>query len=787
MHRRADQCQRAALLRHASAPASLRRRGDAVTAPAFLPGRLGPAQQAALHVGPQDASPFDPRALVLYGRSGGDPKDGFAAGTLDQIEIEPCHMLMELAPAPGAERRLIEASGSFGSLKPPLNVAAAARGTVYLTDRGNALVKYFDPCDCAFKPLPCISTAPAATTNTHRFVPLDRVGCAWSGTQLLMADRGPPRVVVVALMGGVPRAALRLPGATGLRALWSPFAVAADSRRRIYVSDPDHARLDLFSPEGRWLKGWTAMGAIGALAIDCEDRLYAVIGDYARDTAGNPDPAAVEICDGAIKPVADDVAQLRARFPRNPVSSDNAGRLHLLCASGQTAMFDLQGLPVAEKSTAALPVVAKSGSYLSRPLDSRRRGCIWHRAVLTGDLPAKTRIDVQTTTSDVPLNDAELADLPAQAWSAPISVRSMMRGVADCLVMSSPGRYLWLNLAFAGDGKSTPRLSRIVFEYPRVSLRRYMPAVFGMDPVSADFTDRFTALFDTTLRSIERRIDTFYELFDPATAPAASPRGNPATDFLSWLASWIGVTLGAHWPEALRRAMLKAAPQLYTLRGTRYGLWRQLLVFLGLDRNCDGACEVTRCKALPLNCAPPLPPCPNEPPPLILEHFKLRRWLFLGAGKLGDDSVLWGQRIVNRSQLDSNARLGPLSCPPDRRPATQVVSTPDPLRDPFLVYANRFSVFVPARVKQRSWQRKGLEKLLAQESPAEALWQIEYVEPRIRVGVQAMIGLDSVIARVPSGIKLNDNALGRGTVLPPRPSSPLRTGDARVGETMRLN
>ena len=762
-----------------------------MTAPAFLPAQLGPAQQAALHVGPQDALPFDPRALVLYGRCGADPKHGFAAGTLDQIEIEPCHMLMELAPTPGAERGLIEASGSFGGLKPPLSVAAAAGGTIYLADRGNALVKYFDPCDCAFKPLPCISTAPAGTTSTHHFVPLDRlrdpVGLAVSGTQLLVADRGHHRVVVVGLVGAVPRASLRLPGSTGLRALWSPFAIAVDSRRRIYVSDPDHARLDLFSPEGRWLKGWTAMGAIGTVAIDCDDRLYAVIGDYARDAAGNPAPAAVEISDGAITPVTDNVARLRTRFPRNPVPNDSAGRLHLPCASGQTAMFDLQGLPVAEKNATALLLVAKSGSYLSRPLDSRRRGCIWHRVVLAGHLAGKTRIDVQTTTSDVALNDAELADLPAQAWSAPISIRSMTGGVADCLVMSPPGRYLWLKLVFAGDGKSTPRLSRIVIEFPRVSLRRHLPAVFGMDPVSADFTDRFTALFDTTLRGIERRIDTFYELFDPATAPAAGPRGNPASDFLSWLASWIGVTLGAQWPEALRRAMLKAAPKLYTLRGTRYGLWRQLLVFLGLERGCDGACEVIRCKALPLNCAEPPAPCPNEPPPLILEHFKLRRWLFLGAGKLGDDSVLWGQRIVNRSQLDSNARVGPLTCPPDRRPATQLISTPDPLRDPFLYYANRFSVFVPARVKKRNWQRKGLEKLLAQESPAGALWQIEYVEPRFRVGVQAMIGLDAVIARVPSGIKLNDNALGRGTVLPPRRSSPLRTGDARVGETTRLN
>ena len=205
-----------------------------MTAHVFLSRTLGPTQQAALHVGPQDALPFDPRALVLYGRCGADPEDGFAAAALDQIEIEPCHMLMELARTPDAERRLFEASGSFGGLRPPMNVAAAAGGTIYLADRGNALVKYFDPCDCDFKPLPCISTAPTDATNTHHFVPLDRLsdptGLAVFGTQLLIADRGNHRIVIVGLVGAIPRAALRLPGSTGLRSQWLPFAIAVDSR-----------------------------------------------------------------------------------------------------------------------------------------------------------------------------------------------------------------------------------------------------------------------------------------------------------------------------------------------------------------------------------------------------------------------------------------------------------------------------------------------------------------------------------------------------------------------------
>ena len=54
-------------------------------------------------------------------------------------------------------------------------------------------------------------------------------------------------------------------------------------------------------------------------------------------------------------------------------------------------------------------------------------------------------------------------------------------------------------------------------------------------------------------------------------------------DFLSWLGSWIGLILDRHWPEAKRRKFLKHAGRLYDLRGTREGLWRELLLFLDMD------------------------------------------------------------------------------------------------------------------------------------------------------------------------------------------------------------
>jgi hypothetical protein len=96
------------------------------------------------------------------------------------------------------------------------------------------------------------------------------------------------------------------------------------------------------------------------------------------------------------------------------------------------------------------------------------------------------------------------------------------------------------------------------------------------------------------------------------------------------------------------------------------------------------------------------------------------------------------------------------------------------------------SVFVPACVRQRATDQRALAQLLASEVPAHVQTQLHYVEPRFRVGVQAMVGLDSVIARTPQGVPLNQNELGRGSVLPARPNERLEVGRSRVGAPTSL-
>jgi phage tail-like protein len=441
-----------------------------------------------------------------------------------------------------------------------------------------------------------------------------------------------------------------------------------------------------------------------------------------------------------------------------------------------TGVFDRHGTPMA-KDKLPPPVVTRYeqiGVYCSKPLDSALYRCQWHRVILYGQIPPGASVVVSTYTAEADL-------LPDEVVWETLQTARAVDDTWDCLIRSGGGRYLWLKLEFRGNGRVTPKLERIVIEFPRISLSRFLPAVFLAEPHSADFTDRFLSLFDTTLRSIETQIDWIAAYFDPMAAPAK--RDAQGRDFLSWLASWIGITLG-HWPEAKQRRFLKQSGRLFNLRGTREGLWRQLLLLLDLEPEQRGWCAEPpqlRCSPPPLNCAPPPSPLPWTPPPLILEHFKLRRWLFVGAGRLGEQALLWGKRIVNRSQLDNGAVLG----------GSQLISTQDPYHDPFHVYAHRFTVFVPVRYRCVETQRRALEKLLATESPAHTVYQLHYVEPRFRIGFQSMIGFDSVIARLPPEMRLGETKLGPASLLgtPPyaqgEPSFEIGK-QGRIGTTTKL-
>lgn len=724
--------------------------------------------------------PYDPTSWLL------NPLAGWRAATLRYVEQASTSQALALAPQPGSGRSLTEKSGSFGGITLPANVALGPGDDVYLLDTKATELKRFDPCECLFKTVPCFGGRGKGRRQLE-----DPHGIAICSGNLYVCDAGNHRLSVFALQGFVFRANWMPPVSAHLSNPWEPYAVAFDGRGRAFVTDGANGCIHRFSPSGRWQTCLPGFGKVTHIAIDCQDRLYVVV-------EGVEDSVQVVDTNGKLLDTISRPDKLASQFPRFPFQVDAKGNLYLteFCADGKQqskqasrvplhGVFDLNGNPVTSVAVQSGPLYEKEGLYISEELDSKLYQCQWHRVVLRAQVPRGSRITVSTYAAEVLQPKDFIDSLPDNAWETNQTILQMDSGEWDCLVRSGTGRYLWLRLKLRGNGSVTPAIESAQIEFPRVSLRHYLPAVFGEDPGGAQFTDRFLSIFDTTLRSVEKEIDTQAHYFDPLSTPADH---DPKTGvgFLSWLASWIGLVLDRHMPEAKRRQLLKRAAGLYHIRGTREGLRQLLIFYLGMEpeTNCCPNDEPrTRCRPKPSNCEPvETLPCAWQPPPLILEHYQLRRWLFLGQGRLGDQAVLWGKRVVNRSQLDAGAQVS----------QTQLITTQDPFRDPFHVYAHKFSVFVPASYGRSDRHRKALENLLNAERPAHTLAQLVFVEPRFRIGFQSMIGLDSVIGRYPEGVTLSATPLGKASVLgepPNKQGAPtFRIGEqARLGTTTKLD
>ena len=703
---------------------------------------------------PVPAPPFDPRSVLLDGRA------GWRAATLDRVEVDPGCAALALAPLPGTAATLADPRGGFGGLTPPTGTALLGTGgdgrlaRLFFLDPTTGIISELDACACAVRPLPCTRRAGSGARELR-----DPHAMAVDGRRLYVCDTGNGQVAVIALASLAVTAHWRAAPTTARPAPFAPWGAAVDGRGRLWVSDASNGALVAFDRDGRVVASVTGLGTVRDVAVDRDGRIFVRVEGLAPAVlAVSSDTLMIE---SVVGPGA-----VASGFAPLPFTVDTAGRLDVsaLCAAAcggdapGPALFEPSGKLAPSTPAPWVAAYPPTGMYLSEALDSQLPGCTWHRVVLDGELPRGGSVEVATFTAETPYTDEQITALPDSQWETRQVARQLVEGRWDCLVRGAPGRYLWLRLGLRSHGSETPRLARVVVEFPRVSLRGYLPAIFGADPVGADFTDRFLALFDTTLRGLERRVDRVAALFDPLSAPVR-PGGPAGGDFLDWLASWVGLTVERAWSEPRRRRWLRGALELYELRGTREGLRRQLLLLLGWTTAGE------RCPPCPRDrCAPPPAPCEGEPrpsaawlpPPLVLEHFRLRRWMFLGAGRLGDEAVVWGHRIVNRTQLGEGAQVG----------VSQLDTARDPARDPLHLHAHRFSVFVPARYGRDESERRTIERLVRRESPAHTRGQIEWVAPRFRVGVQSTIGFDSIVARLPEGVTLGDGAaLGQATVL----------------------
>jgi phage tail-like protein len=648
--------------------------------------------------------------------------------------------VLSLEPLPGTGRPLVDAAGTFGGLSEPTGIAVDRHGRVYLLGRNGCGIHRFDPCECRFDRLPGIGGKGCAP---RQFCEPWGIAITPAG-DLWIADSGNQRLQVFTLKGLSLRQIIGKPAAFPAED-WRPFDIAIGADCRVYVSDPLNLAVHVFDGRGRW---WRAiretepgepLAGPTHLTVDCSQRLYVVEENIGR--------VAVFAHDGTFAGRLDRPADAAGRFPSS-IATDSAGTLYLNCLSprgcccqiyrcspdglplptstlhapGAITAFRLDGKALAWDGCRLIAMdpageFASMGLFSSQALDSRIYRCRWHRVVIEGDVPAGSSVAIETFTSEAEKSPEEIERLPDSRWRRAAIHSDPALREWDSLIRSDAGRYLWLRLRLESSGETTPRITAIRVEYPRASSLQYLPAVFQQEPESRDFLDRFLSIFDSLRDEIRRRIREIALYFDAQSVPATP-------DFLGWLASWIGLSFDRRWPVAKRRDLLAAAHELYRRRGTLEGVALHIELVTGVR-------------------------------PQILEHFRLRRLLFLGAGTLGDRAELFGPDLMDRLQVGVHSTVGEF----------RLVDLGDPRSDPVGMFAHRFTVYAPVSSDVTETDRLMLMRIITLSKPAHTEGFLEVVRPRFCIGIQARVGVNTVVGHYPEGVELDRTQLGAGSVL----------------------
>lgn len=376
----------------------------------------------------------------------------------------------------------------------------------------------------------------------------------------------------------------------------------------------------------------------------------------------------------------------------------------------------------------------RDGVVISQAIDSGRERHRWQRVRVTADVPRGTTIDVDSATAEE--SKVPLAELP---WKTCVRAAS---DNPDCLVQSAPGRYLWLRLRLRSNGRVSPVLHRITVSLGTSSYLQYLPAAFQEDEESRRFLDRFLAIFQSGFDDLNDVVDTLVDLFEPLRTRAS---------FLPWLAQWIGLLVDPTWTEAELRDRIAEAIRTYGRRGTADGLQAAIRAYAGVDAR-------------------------------IVEHYRLRQLARLSESSLLDGSAaLWSPARTQRLQLGSYSQLG----------LFRLTSWPEPAVEALEWGAHRFTVLFDAAPYAVAETADRVARVVEREKPAHTAAAICPVFPRMRVGVQARLGIDASVGDITYMVLSRLSTLNYDSILGcsghERALAASGTGrHPRVGETARL-
>jgi phage tail-like protein len=343
---------------------------------------------------------------------------------------------------------------------------------------------------------------------------------------------------------------------------------------------------------------------------------------------------------------------------------------------------------------------ATAGVFMGGPFQALDGSTSWYRFTLAGDaLPTNTHLQIFSwTASSGSPPFAPSTNTPFPGWQA--APRDSFQGV----LFNQPAPNLWIGGVLRSDGSATPSIRQIRIDYGRNTYLKYLPSIYRADPTSSDLLDRLLSLTQTALGDLRRKIVDLPRLFDAASSPY---QGYPS--WFAWLSGWLAWQLNQYWTEQQAREYLAEAFRLYALRGTVEGLRRYLKIYAGVNAYISEPALHTTIWSLGTN------------------------------STLGLTTML-APASASGAILDSTAVLD----------ASNLTASGDPFGAAlFDATAYRFCVEIHAGELTRPGALAAARAVIAREKPAHTVCELCIVQPRMRVGAQCRIGIDTVVGAPP--------------------------------------
>ena len=330
----------------------------------------------------------------------------------------------------------------------------------------------------------------------------------------------------------------------------------------------------------------------------------------------------------------------------------------------------------------------------------------WYRLQVDADsLPDGTHVQLFTFTaddSDAPYDPTIDNPFVHPGWKA------APRDCLDVLILSPPAHRLWIGGLLRSDGQASPRLHQMRVVYGRETYVSFLPAIYRKNGSQRDFLERFLSLHESVLGGLETAITDLPRLFDPSAAP-----NGEFPSWLSWLSGWLAFGLSEAWNEAETRQYLAGVFELYGQRGTVEGLRRYLKLYANVEAR--------------------------------IEEPGLRSTLW----SLGETSTLGFTTVLAPAHLQG-AVVGTLAT----LDQSHLTRSNDFGAALFEDVAHRFCVQVYCAELIRPGALEDLRMVIEREKPAHTTCHLCVIEPRFRVGAQARIGIDAIVAQGPPAAQI---------------------------------